>query len=141
MPRCCGKTAHVIPRSYSLGIFIRDYRGSELMSYDPHSKLILQKKMCLFSSLFGEMIQFDLRILFNWVGSTTNQKTILSKSKKTKNIIIQSSSTTQPSGYKQKTQMFCFGSNPLDPPLSVSGTWNKPPRSSRVPRHGIICHV
>ena len=28
----------------------------------------------LFWSLLGEMIQFDLRICFKWVGSTTNQK-------------------------------------------------------------------
>ena len=26
----------------------------------------------IFTPIFGEMIQFDLRIFFNWVGSTTN---------------------------------------------------------------------
>ena len=33
-------------------------------------------KYCLFSSLPGEMIQFDYIILFRWVGSTTNQNCI-----------------------------------------------------------------
>ena len=154
MPRCCRKTTHVIPRSYSLGIFFAWLAFMDVFRkprqfvtigvwidvlYDPHSKLILKKNICLFSSLFGEMIQFDLSIFVNWVGSTTQRSkpSCPTQKKTTKNIIIiPSSSTTQLSGTTKKTQMFCFGATPV-PPHSRGGTWNPPEFPSSSPT--VVC--